>query len=256
MHSISRLFVILALALVISGPSWAAPDHSASTAIGAAADQAGASFLAGARRIARPLAVVGRTAVDGVAFVLLKGEQGVIWVAEEAVHGLQYVKEGARFILIQTARGVRWLALEALAAGEIILDAVCEVTELVIEDLAFVLIKVEQGFAFVAKKAVQSGRVIIRGVVHVAQKTAEGIVFVAEATANAIQSGLRWAADKALVLKIRARLAGALVAGPVGADSLAYFQSLSVSADASAHLRLLARAALNASEKFNAAYQH
>lgn len=256
MHTISRLFVILALSLVISSPSRAAHDHPVSTTVGAAADQAGANFLAGARRIARPLAVVGRTVVDGAAFVLLKGEQGVIWVAEEAIHGLRYVKEGARFVLIQTARGVRWLAVEALAAGEIILDAACEVTELVIEDLAFVLVKVEEGFVFVAKQAARCGRVIVRGAVHVARKTADGIVFVAEATANALQNGLRWAADKALVLKIRARLASALISGPVSADSLGYFQSLSESAEASAHLRLLARAAFNASEKFNAAYQH
>lgn len=254
MRKFISLFSVLAFCLAVASTSFAAPDHSLSNEAGAAAADAGAGFVAGAKKIAVPFIVVGRTAVDGVAFVLLKGEQGVIWVAEETVYGLKYVAQGAKFVLIQTAKGVRWVAVQALIAGEIILEAALEVTELVIEDVTLVLIKVEEGFVFVAKKALEAGKVVVRGVRYVAEKTAEGIIFVAEATENAIKKGLRWAADKAIAVKIRAKLAGALIAGGVGADTLSYFQTMSINADASPHLRRLSTAAYNCCAAFNAQY--
>ena len=256
MRKITSLFTVIAFALALSVPCFAAPDHSLSTEVGADAVVAGEGFVAGAKKIAVPFIVVGRTVVDGAAFVLLKGEQGVIWVAEETVFGLKWAAQGAKFVIIQTAKGVRWVAVEALKAGEIILDAALDVTELVVEDAVFVMVKVEEGFVFVAKKAIQAGKVVIRGVVHIAEKTAEGVVWVAEQTANAIQKGLRWAADKAIAVKIRTKLAGALLIGGVGADTLGYFQGMSINADASGHLRKLSTAAYNACTAFNAAYNH
>lgn len=255
MRNFNKLLLVTVLVLSAASAGRAAPDHSASGVVGAAASFAGAEFVAGARRIAVPLIVVGRTVVDGVAFVLLKGEQGVIWVAEESIYGLKYAVAGARFVLLETARGVRWIALEALAAGEIVLDAALAVTELVIADATYVLIRLEEGFTFVAKQSVAAGRVVIRGVRYLARKTADGVIFVAEATADAIDRGLHWAADKALAAGIRARLAAALTAADVGADSLGYFQTFSVNADASAHLRRLALAAYNCGTAFNAAYR-
>lgn len=254
MRKIISLFTVLAFALVLTSVSFAAPDHSLSTEVGAAASQAGEGFVLGAKKIAVPFIVVGRTVVDGVAFVLLKGAEGVIWVEETAVYGLKYVAQGAKFVIIQTAKGVRWVAVEALKAGAIILEAALEVTELIVEDVAFVLIKVEEGFVFVAKKAVQAGKAVINGVVYIAEKTAEGIIFVAESTANAIKKGLRWAADKAIAVKMRAKLAGSLLAGGVGSDTMTYFQGMAVNADASAHLRKLSQASYNACAAFNAAY--
>lgn len=254
MRKFISLFSVLALVFSLSVPAFAGPNHDLSNAAGEAAQVAGEGFVAGAKKIAVPFIVVGRTIVDGTAFVLLKGTEGVIWVAEETVYGLKYVANGAKFVLIQTAKGIRWVAVEALKAGAIILEAALEVTELVIEDVAYVLIKVEEGFVFVAKKAVQAGRAVIRGVVYVAEKTAEGIIFVAEATHNAIKNGLRWAADKAIAVKIRTKLAGSLLAGGVQADTMTYFQGLSINAEASPHLRKLSTAAYNACAAFNAAY--
>lgn len=254
MRKVISLFSILAFTLALSVPCFAGPNHDISDAVGAAGNAAGAEFVVGAKKIANVFIVVGKTVVDGTAFVLLKGEQGVIWVAEETVYGLKYVAQGAKFVIIQTAKGIRWVALEALKAGEIILEAALEITELVIEDIAFVLIKVEEGFVFVAKKAIQAGKVVIRGVTYVAQKTAEGIIFVAEATANAIKKGLRWAADKAIAVKIRTKLANSLIAGGVGPDTVSYFQQMSINADASAHLRKLSTAAYNAVVAFNTTY--
>lgn len=254
MRKFISLFTVLAFALVLTGSSFAAPDHSASEAVGQAAAQAGEGFILGAKKIAVPFIVVGRTVVDGVAFVLLKGAEGVIWVEETAIYGLKWVANGAKFVIIQTAKGVKWVAVEALKAGAIILEAALEVTELIIEDVVYVLIKVEEGFVFVAKKAVQAGKAIIRGVVYVAEKTAEGIIFVAESTANAIKKGLRWAADKAIAVKIRTKLSGSLLAGGVNADTMTYFQGLAINADASPHLRKLSQASYNACAAFNAAY--
>jgi hypothetical protein len=254
MRKLISLFTVIAFALVVSSASFAAPDHTLSGEAGAAAAQAGEGFVLGAKKIAVPFIVVGKTVIDGVAFVLLKGEQGVIWVAEETIYGLKYVAQGAKFIIIQTAKGIRWVAIEALKAGEIILEAALEVTELIIEDIAFVLIKVEEGFVFVAKKALQAGKVVIRGIKYVAEKTAEGIIFVAESTANAIKKGLRWAADKAIAVKIRTRLVGSMLAGGVGSDTMTYFQGISINADASSHLRKLSLASYNACTAFNAAY--
>lgn len=254
MRKIISLFTVLAFALVLTSVSFAAPDHSLSDAVGQAGNAAGEGFILGAKKIAVPFIVVGRTIVDGTKFVLLKGSEGVIWVAEETVYGLQYVAEGAKFVIIQTAKGIRWVAVEALKAGAIILEAALEVTELIIEDVAYVLIKVEEGFVFVAKKAAQAGRAIVRGVVYVAEKTAEGIIFIAESTANAIKKGLRWAADKAIAVKMRTRLAGSLLAGGVGSDTMTYFQGMSINADASAHVRKLSLASYNACAAFNAAY--
>ena len=254
MNKIISLFSVIAFALALSTASFAAPNHDLSGAVGDAAAVAGEGFVAGAKKIAVPFIVVGRTVVDGAAFVLLKGEQGVIWVAEEAVYGLKWAANGAKFVLIQTAKGIRWVAVEALKAGAIVLEAALEVTELVIEDVVYVLVKVEEGFVFVAKQAIKAGRAVIRGVVYVAEKTAEGIVFVAEATHNAIVKGLRWAADKAIAVKIRTKLAGSLLAGGVTSDTMTYFQGMSINADASGHLRKLSTAAYNACAAFNAAY--
>jgi hypothetical protein len=254
MRKFINLFTILSFALVLSAPCFAGPNHDISDAVGQAGNQAGAEFVVGAKKIAVPFIVVGKAVLDGTSFVLLKGAEGVIWVAEEAVYGLKYVAKGAKFVIVQTAKGIRWVALEALKAGEIILEAALEITEMVIEDVVYVMIKIEEGFVFVAKQAVKAGKVVIRGVVYVAEKTAEGIIFVAEATANAIKKGLRWAADKAIAIKIRTRLANSLIAGGVGQDTVSYFQTMSVNADASAHLRKLSTAALNAVMAFNSAY--
>ena len=254
MRKVISLFSVLMFALVLSHASFAAPDHTVSGDLGAAANTAAEGFVLGAKKIAVPFIVVGRTVVDGVAFVLLKGEQGVIWVAEESIYGLKFVAQGAKFVIIQTAKGIRWVAVEALKAGTIILDAAIEVTELVVEDVSFVLVKVEEGFVFVAKEAVKAGRAVIRGVVYVAEKTADGVIFVAEATEALIKKGLRWAADKAIAIKIRTRLAGSLLAGGVQADTMTYFQGLSINAEASPHLRKLSTAAYNACAAFNAAY--
>jgi len=254
MRKIISLFTVLAFAMAVATVSFAAPDHSLSNEAGAAAADAGSGFVAGAKKIAVPFIVVGTTVVDGVSFVLLKGEQGIIYVAEDVVFGLKYVAKGAKFVLIQTAKGVRWVAVQALIASEIILEAALEVTELVIEDVSFVLIKVEEGFVFVAKQALEAGKVVIRGVKYVAEKTAEGIIFVAEQTEAAIKKGLRWAADKAIAIKIRAKLSTALLAGGVGADTVSYFQTMSINADASPHLRKLSQASYNCVAAFNAQF--
>ena len=254
MRKIISLFTVLAFAMAVASASFAAPDHSLSDNAGAAAADAGAGFVSGAKKIAVPFIVVGTTVVDGVSFVLLKGEQGLIYVGEDVVYGLKYVAQGAKFVLIQTAKGVRWVAVQALIAGEIILEAALEVTELVIEDTVLVLIKVEEGFVFVAKKAVEAGKVVIRGINYIAEKTADGIIFVAEKTEAAIKKGLNWAADKIIAIKIRAKLSGALLAGGVQSQTISDFQTTSINANASPHLRKLALAAYNCSVAFNAQY--
>jgi hypothetical protein len=249
------LVAILSFAVALSStPVVAQPDHSTSDAVGEIASAAGREFVVGAKKIAVPFIVVGRTVVDGVAFVLLKGEQGVIYVAETAVFGLKYVVKGAKFILVKTAQGIRWVALEALRAAEIIFEAALEVTELIIEDVAYVLIQLEEGFVYVVKKLAQAGQIVIRGVKYVVKVTADGIVWITEQTWNAIKKGASWARDKLIAAKVRARLSAALASGSVGADTIQYFQTMSVNADASANLRRLSAASYAACLAFQAAY--
>jgi hypothetical protein len=254
MRKFISLFSILAFSLVLSSAAFAGPNHDASAAVGEAAAQAGSEALLGAKKIAKVFVVVGKTVVDGTAFVILSGAEGVVWIAEETVYGLKYVAKGAKFVIVQTAKGIRWVAVEALKAAEIVLEAALEVTELVIEDVVYVLIKVQEGFVFVAKQAIKAGKVVIRGVVYVAEKTMDGIVFVAEATANFIKKAAGWVADKTIAAKIRVKLASALIAGGVNANTLSDFQTTSVNASASPHLRKLATAAYNACTAFNAQY--
>ncbi|MBI3893752.1 MAG: hypothetical protein HY303_19710 [Candidatus Wallbacteria bacterium] len=255
MRRIFGLLAILAFALTLSPALvMAGPDHSASSAIGEAANQEGHAFVQGVKKIAVPFIVVGKTVVEGVSFVILKTDQGLVWVAEEAVVGLQYVVKGAKFVVIKTAQGIRWVAVQAIKAGEIIFDAVVDLAELVIDDVTFVLIKLEDGVAFVAREAIKAGKVVLKGVEYVIQETADGIVWVTKATWNAIKVGAAWTRDKIVAVNIRQRLSGALLAGNVGQDSLDYFQSLASNAGASAGTRRLAGAALAASQSFNAAY--
>lgn len=252
------LAAILALAATVA-PVSAAPDHSLSDGLGEAAAVAGKGFVAGAKKIAVPFIVVGRTAIDGVAFVILKGEQGLIYVAEETVYAAKetakFVVKGAKFVYVKTAQGLRWVAVEALKAGEIIFDAVVDVAELVIEDTVYVLIKVEEGVTFVAKKVVQAGQVVIKGVKLVLRETAEGFVWLAETTWNGIKAGANWTREKWLTADIRTRLHSDLLVG-CGAPAMdvTFFRNVASDEKNSSNLRKLAKAALDANTAFTATY--
>lgn len=255
MRRIIGLMAILAFALTLSPALvMAEHDHSASNALGEAASQEGREFVQGAKKIAVPFIVVGKTVVDGVSFVVFKTAEGLVWIAEETVVGLQYVVKGAKFVVIKTAQGVRWVAVQALKAGEIIFDAVVDLAELVIEDVVYVLVKLEEGVAFVARQAIKAGKIVLKGVEYVIQETAEGIIWVSKATWNAIKAGASWTRDKVIAANIRQRLSGALLAGGASQDTLNYFNSLNTNAGASAGTRRLAGAALAACQAFNAAY--
>jgi hypothetical protein len=255
MRKFIGLLMILSFTLALSGPTLAQPDHGVSDALGAEAALAGQSFVKGARKIAVPFIVVGKTVIDGAAFVILKGEQGIIYVTEEVVFGLEYVVKGAKFVIIKTAQGIRWVAVEALKAAEIIFTAVLDVAELVIEDVVYVLIKLEDGVAFVAKKLVQAGRLVIKGVKYIVQKTADGIVWVTEQTWNAIRKGAAFAREKYIVVDIRARLSTGLMAGPgCHPADLEFFQNVSIDQNNSVGLRKLAGAAYAAAKAFTETY--
>jgi len=246
---------ILAVAVAVSAPAMAQVDHSVSTAVGSAADVAGHEFVQGAREIAKPFIVVGRTVLDGAAFVILKGEQGVIYVAEDVVVGAKYLVQGAKFVIIKTAQGIRWVAVEALKAGEIMFDAVLDVAELVIDDTVFVLIKLEDGMAFVVKEVAKAGQVVIKGVKYVVRKTADGVVWVTEQTWNAIKAGAAWTREKYLVADIRTRLSSDLATGS-GAPSIdmEFFQNIGADQRNTAGLRKLANASYAACKAFRETY--
>lgn len=251
------LVAVLAMSLISSAvPAVAGSnhDHSASGVVGEAALQSGRDFVAGAKKVAEPFIVLGKTVVDGTTFVMLKGAQGVIYVAEEAVVGLKYLAKGAKFIIVKTAQGIRWVAVEALKAVEIVFDAVIDVAELVIDDVVYVLVKVEEGVVFVAKKALAAGKVIIKGVKYVAKETVEGIVWVSEQTWNAIKAGATFARDKVVATNIRTRLSSAMATGAVSENTIAYFSNMAANTSASESTRKLAAAALAACQAFNGVY--
>jgi len=259
MKSTFGLAIALAFAMTLS-PALvnAAPqaDHSASNELGQAVSQEGQLFVGGARQIAQPFIVVGRTTVEGVSFVMLKTAQGVAWVAEESVVGLQYAVQGAKFVAIKTAQGIKWVAVQAIKAGEIVFDAVIDLGELVIDDTVYVLIKLEDGVAFVAKEAAKAGKAVLKGVQYVAQKTADGIVWVTTNTLSAIKAGAAWTRDTLICANIRQKLSGAMLTPGSGVpqDMVEYFSNFAGNPQASAKLRRLAAAALAASNAFNAAY--
>ncbi|MBI4871901.1 MAG: hypothetical protein HY814_10100 [Candidatus Riflebacteria bacterium] len=248
------LLAIMALVLAWTPMPVLAVDHSASNQIGEAANQEGQAFITGAKKIAEVFIFVGKTTIEGVNFIILKGVQGVVYIAEDAVIGAQYLVKGAKFVIVKTAQGVRWVAVQAIKAGEIIFDAVVDLAELVIEDVAYVLIKLEDGVTFVARQAIKAGKVIIKGIEYVAHETAEGIIWVSKATWGAIKAGAAWTRDKIVAANIRQRLSGALLAGGAGPDTVSYFQNLSTNAAASPGTRRLAGAALAACLAFNTAY--
>lgn len=259
MRSLIGLMCALSLTLAVTCPVFAGPDHTVSQEVGAAAAEAGKGFVTGAKKIAVVLTVVGKTVIDGAAFVILRGEQGIIYVAEETMYAskelAKYVVKGAKFIYIKTAQGLRWVAVEALRAGEIIFDAVVEVAVLVIEDVEFVLIKLEQGVTFVARKAIEAGQVIVKGVKLVLRETADGLVWLAEASWNAIKAGAAWTREKALIADIRTILQVNFIAGcGAGAGDIRFFRNLSADEKNSPELRRLARAALDANVAFTATY--
>ncbi len=260
MRSFIAVLAILALTLTVSpslvlaaGP---AHDHTASGALGEAASQEGAAFVEGAKKIAKPFIVVGKTVVDGTQFVIFKTAQGVVWIAEEAVVGLKYVAKGAKFVIVKTAEGVRWVAVQAIKAGEIIFDAVVDLATLVIEDVVYVLVKLEEGVVFVAKKAVEAGKVVVNGIEYVAHKTIDGVVWVSRKTWDGIKAGASWTRNKIIATNIRQRLAGALAIGQVGDSTMSYFEKISINSGASASTRRLARASLAACKAFNAEYNN
>ena len=259
MRKFIGLMTILALSLAVTAPVVAAPDHTISSDVGAAAGEAGKGFVDGAKKIAVPFIVVGRTVIDGAAFVILKGEQGLVYVAEETVYAAKetakYIVKGAKFVYIKTAQGIRWVAVEALKAGEIIFDAVVDLAELVVDDTVFVLIKVEEGVTFVAKSLVTAGKVVIKGVKLVLHETAEGFVWLADATWSGIKAGAKWTREKWLTADIRTRLYSDLLAG-CGAPSMdiSFFRNVAADEKNSPNLRKLAKAALDGSTAFTATY--
>lgn len=248
-------FLAMGVALTVS-PVVAADghDHSASTAAGEAALVAGRDFVTGARRVAEPFIVLGKTVIDGTTFVMLKGAQGVLYVAEETLVGLKYVAKGAKFVIIKTAQGVRWVAVTALEIGEIVFDAALDIAELVIEKTAYVLVRIEDGVVFVAKKALAAGKVVVRGIKYVAKETAEGIIWVTEQTWNAIKAGATFARDKVVATNMRTRLSTAMLAGAVSDSTLAYFSSMAANTAASDSTRKLGRASFAACQAFNQVY--
>jgi len=260
-----RYLMVAVLALAMVCPAMAADqkivpgaDHSISSEVGTAANAAGAQFVQGAQRVVEPFIVLGRTVIDGVQFIMLKGAQGVIYVAEDMVMGIKWVAKGAKFVIIKTAQGLRWVAVQALEIGEIILDAVCDAAILVIDGVHYVLVQLEDGVIYVAKKTIEIankvGHAIINGVEYVVHKTVDGIVWVTKATFEAIKKGAAWARERVVIANMRTRLAAALLAGGVGPDTLAYYQSMSVSTNATPGLRKLGAAAYAACKTFNEVY--
>lgn len=259
MRKLIGLVSLLSLALMAAPPVAAAPNHTVSEHVGAAAAEAGKGFLAGARKVAVVLTVAGRTTIDGIAFVILKGEQGIIYVAEESIYACKdvakYIVKGARFIYVKTAQGLRWVAVEALQAGEIVFEAVVDVAVLVIEDVEFVLIQLEQGVTFVARKALEAGRVIVKGVKLVLRDTVDGLVWLAESSWGAIKAGAAWTREKALIGDIRTILQANFLAGcGAGAGDIRFFRNLAADEKNSPALRRLARAAHDANVAFTATY--
>jgi len=259
MRKFIGLMTILAYALVVTHPVLAAPDHSVSDDLGGAAAVAGKGFVEGAKKIAVPFIVVGTTVIDGVGFVILKGEQGLIYIAEDTVYAAKetakFLVKGAKYIYVKTAQGLRWVAVEALKAGQIVFDAVLDVAELVVEDTVFVLIKVEEGVTFVAKELVKAGQVVIKGVKLVLHETAEGFVWLAETTWNGIKAGAKWTREKWLTADIRTRLQSDHLAGCGAPDfDLEFFKNVAADDHNSPRLRKLARAALDASVAFTSTY--
>lgn len=259
MRKLMGLATIFALSMAVTAPVFAAPDHSLSQEVGAEAAVAGKGFVAGAKKIAVPFIVVGKTVIDGVSFVILKGTEGLIYVEESTVYAVKetakFIVKGAKFIYIKTAQGLRWVAVEALKAGEIIFDAVIDVAELVIEDTVYVLIKVEEGVTFVAKKVVQAGQVVIKGVKLILRETAEGFVWLAETTWNGIKAGAKWTREKWLTADIRTRLHSDLLVGcGAGGADLTFFRNVAADEKNSSNLRKLAKAALDANTAFTATY--
>lgn len=259
MRKLIGLASIFAITMAVTAPVFAAPDHSLSQEVGAAASEAGQGFVAGAKKIAVPFIVVGKTVIDGVSFVILKGTEGIIYVAEETVYAAKetakFIVKGAKFVFIKTAQGLRWVAVEALKAGEIIFDAVLDVAELIIEDTLYVLIKLEEGVTFVAKKVVQAGVVVVKGVKLVLRKTADGFVWLAETTWSGIKAGAKWTREKWLTADIRTRLHSDLLLGcGAGSVDLSFFRNVSADEKNSPNLRKLAKAALHANTAFTATY--
>jgi hypothetical protein len=264
----SRRIACLALALSVSiacsgvragaptpGKGDQAGRHALSAEFGAAAADAGRDFAGGARRVATPFVVVGKTAIDGVAFVVLAGATGTVYAAEEAILGAKYVAKGAKFVLIKTAQGAFWVAVAAIVAGQIVLDAVEGITELVIEGVVYVLITLEQGVAFVAKTALATGRVVLGGMTYIMKETAEGIVWVSEQTWKAIKAGASWTRNSVLVANVRTRLSKALLSGDVGDGTMSYFRDMAANPHAGPDLRRLASASHAACAAFNATYR-
>lgn len=259
MQKFIGLATIFALSMAVTAPVFAGPDHSLSDAVGAEAAVAGKGFIAGAKKIAVPFIVVGKTVIDGASFIILKGSEGIIYVAEETVYAAKetakFVVKGAKFVFIKTAQGLRWVAVEALKAGEIIFDAVVDVAEIVIEDTVYVLIKLEEGVTFVAKKVVQAGVVVVKGVKLVLRETAEGFVWLAETTWNGIKAGAKWTREKWLTADIRTRLHSDLLVGcGAPASDITFFRNVSADEKNSFGLRKLAKAALDANTAFTATY--
>jgi len=256
MRKFMSLLTILAIAVAFTAPAMAQVDHSTSTAVGADADIAGHEFVEGAKEIAKPFIVVGRTVLDGAAFVILKGEQGIIYVSEDVAVGLNYLVKGAKFVIIKTAQGVRWVAVQAILAGEIIFDAVLDLAELVVDDVTLVLIKLEDGVAFVAKEIAKAGKVVLKGITYVVRKTADGIVWLTDKTWNAIKAGAKWTREAFISTDIRTRLSSDLLVG-AGSNSLdmEFFQNVAADNDNSARLKKLAGAAYAACKAFTQTYQ-
>lgn len=249
----------LALALGLAGTANAAPGHALSGEAGAAAAEAGKGFVAGARKIAEEFVIVGRTTIDGVTFLVLKGAQGIVYVAEDTAYAAgqmgRWLVKGAKLVYIHTAAGLRWVAVEALKAGEIVFDAVVDVATLVIEDTEYVLIQLENGVTFVARKLVAAGQVVVKGVRLVLRETAEGFVWLADAAWDGIKAGAVWAREKWLVADIRTRLdADHLVGCGAPATDLAFFRNVAADERNSKGLRTLARAALDGSVAFTGTY--
>ncbi|MBI4861602.1 MAG: hypothetical protein HY815_15270 [Candidatus Riflebacteria bacterium] len=251
-QSLTALVLVLSLSFA---PAMAQVDHGLSNQVGQAANQAGAAFVVGAKKIAEPFIVVGKTVVDGVSFVMLKTAQGIIYIAEDCVVGLKYVVKGAKFIIIKTADGVRWVAIEAIKAGEIVFNAVLDLAELVIEDTIYVLVKLEQGVIFVAKEVIKAGKIVINGVKYAVEVTVDGIVRISEATWNIIKKSAAWTREKWVTADIRTRLSSGLVAGAgVCQRDMNFFAHMAGCSHNSADLRKLAAASYAACKAFRDTY--
>lgn len=260
MRSTMKMYLALGLSLslactgVLADADPQGGRHELSAEFGAAAGEAARDFGQGVKKVATPFVVVGKTVIDGVAFVTLSSAAGLVYVAEDAILGVKYLAKGAKFVLINTAQGAFWVAVGAIAAGAIVFDAVVDLSELVIEGVVYTLVKLEQGVTFVAKSALKGGQIVIGGVIYVMKETAEGIVWVTVKTWNAIKAGANWSRSSVLVASVRSRLSRALLAGDVGQSTLDYFRTMATNAKASPNLRRVAGAALAACTSFNAAY--